>query len=81
MVAFDNYPTHWLIIDLFKGGATRADNGLLFRAYPRTNSSLAEIGPPRYRGKKTGRRQAGGIFATSTPAKNKQSVKQLTFLI
>jgi hypothetical protein len=34
-VVFDNHPTHWLVIDFFKGSNQKDGNGLLFRAYPK----------------------------------------------
>lgn len=37
MVVFDNHPTHWIEFDYFKGGATPAENGLAFTAYPKAS--------------------------------------------
>jgi hypothetical protein len=55
-VAFDNHPTHWIVIHLFQGGGAyspnhvihkfvrNADpNGLLFEAEPKSSTSRAEM--------------------------------------
>ena len=42
-VAFDNHPTHWLVIDYYKGGDRPEMNGLGFRGYPKTEYSRKEM--------------------------------------
>lgn len=41
--AFDNHPTHWLMLDYFKGGDTPDKNGLLFTAYPKVSTTREEM--------------------------------------
>jgi hypothetical protein len=43
VVAFDNHPTHWLVLSLFKGVKREGGNGLLFQAEPKDSVSRAEM--------------------------------------
>jgi len=43
LIAFDNHPTHWLVIDLFKGSDRKDGDGLLFRAYPKMDTSRKQM--------------------------------------
>lgn len=36
-IAFDNHPTHWLVVDLYKGSDRPDGDGWSFRAYPKTS--------------------------------------------
>lgn len=42
-VAFDNHPTHWVLIDLYKGSDKPDGNGLLFEAIPKASVSRKEM--------------------------------------
>jgi hypothetical protein len=42
-VVFDNHPTHWLMLDFYKGGATPDMNGLAFTAYPKVSTIREEM--------------------------------------
>jgi hypothetical protein len=43
VVAFDNHPTHWLVLSFFKGVQSEDGNGLLFQAEPKASVSRAEM--------------------------------------
>jgi hypothetical protein len=38
-VAFDNHPTHWLLIDFYKGSSDPKGDGLSFNAFPKATTS------------------------------------------
>jgi hypothetical protein len=38
-VAFDNHPTHWIILRIWKGHSKKSGNGLLFEAVPKVATS------------------------------------------
>ena len=42
-VVFDNHPTHWLMLDFYKGGDTPDKNGLAFTAYPKVSTTREEM--------------------------------------
>ena len=42
-VTFDNHPTHWIVLNFFKGSSTPGGDGLLFRAYPKSTVSRQEM--------------------------------------
>lgn len=42
-VAFENHPTHWLTLHLWKGSDRKDGNGLLFSATPKSSKSRAEV--------------------------------------
>jgi hypothetical protein len=42
-VTFDNHPTHWLVIDLFKGSNRPDGDGMFFEAYPKSSISKEAI--------------------------------------
>jgi hypothetical protein len=41
--AFDNHPTHWIVLHLFKGLESEEGNGLLFEALPKDSTSREEL--------------------------------------
>jgi hypothetical protein len=43
VVPFDNHPTHWIVLSLFKGVQQEGGNGLLFQAEPKVSVSRAEM--------------------------------------
>jgi hypothetical protein len=44
LIAFDNHPTHWLVVSLFKGSDRPDGDGLLFEAIPKATVSRKEMG-------------------------------------
>jgi uncharacterized protein (DUF885 family) len=42
-VVFDNHPTHWLMLDFYKGGDTPDMNGLAFNAFPKVSTTRDEM--------------------------------------
>lgn len=42
-VTFDNHPTHWLVLELFKGSNRKDGDGLWFHAYPKFSVSQQEM--------------------------------------
>ena len=43
LVAFDNHPTHWVILHLWKGQGTSDGDGLLFEAHPKSDLSREQM--------------------------------------
>lgn len=43
LIAFDNHPTHWIVVDLFKGSNRPDGDGLSFRAYPKASTTRDEV--------------------------------------
>jgi hypothetical protein len=41
--AFDNHPTHWIVIHLWKGHSDPDSDGLLFEAQPKSGLPRAEM--------------------------------------
>jgi hypothetical protein len=40
---FDNHPTHWIVVHLFKGHQPQYDNGLLFQAEPKSSTTREQL--------------------------------------
>jgi len=43
LVAFDNHPTHWVVLHLWKGHGEPGGNGLLFEAQPKCDLPRAQM--------------------------------------
>jgi hypothetical protein len=42
-VTFDNHPTHWIVLEYFKGSDRKDGDGLAFQAYPKYSVSKHEM--------------------------------------
>ena len=42
-VAFDNHPTHWIVLHRWKGLPAAKDNGLFFEALPKSSTPRAKL--------------------------------------
>lgn len=40
MIAFDNHPTHWIVLNFYKGSTSKEGDGLSFDAYPKSSVPL-----------------------------------------
>jgi hypothetical protein len=42
-ITFENHPTHWLVLEFFKGSNRKEGDGLMFQAYPKSSVSRSEM--------------------------------------
>jgi hypothetical protein len=67
-VTFDNHPTHWITISLFKGHGNKRDDGLSFVAQPKNSTPRYEIEREyRERAAKVGQEIRGPVRLSQIP--------------